>query len=287
MGRMGSAMAVRLSETGHEVVVHNRSEGRAAEIASAIGAEIATSPAAAVAAVEVVITCLADDVAVRQTYLSDNGVVAGSGAATIVVDMSTIDPVTVAEVAGPVRATGADLLDAPVSGSVALVESGSLTVMVGGESDVLERAVPVLDHLAKTIFHMGPSGSGATMKLAVNSLVHATNAALAEALVLAEKAGVDRSLAYDVLAAGAAGSPFVQYKRASFLDPEAAPVAFALDLVAKDLRLIRGLAARVGAPMPAAGVGADLVDRAIGSGLGDRDMSVLAEYLRSSTEAAP
>jgi 3-hydroxyisobutyrate dehydrogenase/2-hydroxy-3-oxopropionate reductase len=234
-----------------------------------------------------VITCLADDDAVRDVYLGADGVVSGVTAGAVVVEMSTIDPGTVVEIAESVRATGAGLVDAPVSGSVALVAQGGLTVMAGGDEAELAIARPVLHDLAKTIFHMGPSGSGATMKLAVNSLVHATNAALAEALVLAEKAGVDRSLAYDVLAAGAAGSPFVQYKRASFLDPEAAPVAFALDLVAKDLRLIRGLAARVGAPMPAAGVGADLVDRAIGSGLGDRDMSVLAEYLRSSTEAAP
>lgn len=281
LGRMGAAMARRLSEAGHEITVHNRTAGRAAAVAGDIGCAQAASAASAAAASPIVITCLADDAAVRAVYLGEDGILDGVRPGTVVVDMSTIDPGTISEVRAPIRRAGADLIDAPVSGSVALVESGSLTVMAGGEAASLERALPVLNDLARAVFHMGPSGSGSTMKLAVNGLVHSINAALAEALVMAEKAGVDRSLAYDVFAAGAGGSPFVAYKRDAFLDPEGAAVAFSLDLVAKDLTLIRQLARRVGAATPLADTEADLVAAAMAAGLGGRDMSVLAEYLRS------
>ena len=107
--------------------------------------------------------------------------------------------------------------------------------MVGGDTAAMERARPVLDALAPKVFHVGELGSGATIKLAVNALVHALNVGLAEGLVLAEKAGVDRGAAYDVFAAGAAAAPFVLYKRAAFEQPDETPAAFALELVAKDL----------------------------------------------------
>ena len=120
--------------------------------------------------------------------------------------------------------------------------------MAGGAAADLDRARPVLDALATTVFHLGPLGSGAAMKLAVNTVIFGLNQAVAEALVLAEAAGIDRAAAYDVLAASAAGAPFVGYKRAAFLEPDATPVAFALDLAAKDLRLIADLARDVGVP---------------------------------------
>ena len=144
--------------------------------------------------------------------------------------------------------TGAAFLDAPVSGSVPTVEKGELTIMVGGDAAALERARPVLDALAAKVFHVGALGAGATVKLAVNALVHAIDVGLSEALVLAEKAGVDRSAAYDVFAAGAAAAPFVLYKRPAFEDPDNAQLTFTLDLMAKDLDLILSLAREVGAP---------------------------------------
>ena len=124
-------------------------------------------------------------------------------------------------------------------------------------------AQPVLDALATRVIHVGARGSGAAAKLAVNSLVHGLNIALSEALVLAERAGVDRTTAYEVFASGAAGAPFVQYKRAAYEHPETTAVAFSLDLVAKDLELITGLGARVGAPKAQAETGLELVRQAI------------------------
>jgi 3-hydroxyisobutyrate dehydrogenase-like beta-hydroxyacid dehydrogenase len=141
------------------------------------------------------------------------------------------------------------LIDTPVSGSVSTVESGTLTVMVGGDQEALERARPVLDAFAKSIFHLGDVGAGATMKLVVNALVAALNVAVSEALVLAERAGLDRQTVYDVFEASAAGAPYVKYKREAFLRPGEVPVAFSLALTAKDSELIHDLAQRVGARM--------------------------------------
>ena len=201
--------------------------------------------------------------------------------------MSTVAPDTVRRVGEAVAATGAAFLDAPVSGSVPTVEKGELTIMVGGDAAALERARPVLDALAAKVFHVGALGAGATVKLAVNALVHAIDVGLSEALVLAEKAGVDRSAAYDVFAAGAAAAPFVLYKRPAFEDPDNAPLTFTLDLMAKDLDLILSLAREVGAPMGQAERNREVVERALVGGFSGRDMSAVAEYLRRSGLGSP
>src|SRR5919201_1396711 len=135
---------------------------------------------------------------------------------TVVLEGSTIDQRTVRELRPLFKGQGASLLDAPVSGSVPLVERGELTVMVGGDAAALERARPVLDALAANVFHVGELGAGATMKLVVNATLHGLNLALSEGLVLAEKAGVARTAAYEVLAASAVGAPYLHYKRAAF-----------------------------------------------------------------------
>jgi 3-hydroxyisobutyrate dehydrogenase-like beta-hydroxyacid dehydrogenase len=196
--------------------------------------------------------------------------------------MSTIAPDTVRAIAPRLAERDAVLLDAPVSGSVPVVEAGELLVMVGGEAEPLERARPVLDPLARMVIHVGGSGAGATMKLAVNALIHGLDVALSESLVLAERAGIERSTAYEVFANGAAAAPFVLYKRAAFERPEETPVAFRLDLVAKDLDLILELAAEVGAPMPQAASNRAEVGAAVDAGLGASDISAVAVYLRGS-----
>ncbi|RIQ13737.1 NAD(P)-dependent oxidoreductase [Jiangella rhizosphaerae] len=223
---------------------------------------------------------LADDAACRAAYEGADGVAAGAAPGTVVADTSTVAPQTSVELAELVAARGGAMLDTPVSGSVPVVERGELTVMVGGADDDLARARPVLDVLARQIFHVGGHGAGSTMKLAVNALVHALNQALSEALVLAERSGVSRETAYEVFAGSVAAGPFVQYKRAAFERPDDAPAAFRLELVGKDLDLILDLAARVGAPMPQAVTNRRAVADAVAAGLGDEDMSVIARHLR-------
>ena len=153
--------------------------------------------------------------------------------------------------------------------------------MVGGPAEGVERARPVLDLLGRQVFHVGELGSGAVVKLAVNTVVLALNQALAESLVLGERAGVPRETTYEVLANSAIGSAFVSYKRAAFERPDEVPVAFSLDLVAKDLDLVRQLAERVGARMPQADTNLGVATAAVAAELGDRDMSAVAAYLRT------
>lgn len=276
-GRMGAAMVGRLLTAGHRLTVYNRTAGRAASL----GAPVAATPRAAVADAEFVVVSLTDDEAVRAVYTGDDGIIAGLRPGAVVLESSTISPSTVRDLAADVAVRGAVVLDTPVSGSVALVERGELTVLVGGDPSVLDRARPVLGAFASRVMHLGGVGSGAVMKLVVNSVVHGLNQALAEALVLAERAGVDRVAAYDVFTASAVSAPFVQYKREAYVDPETATVAFALDLVAKDLRLIGDLARSVGARMPQLAANAVVVDEAVRQGYGDRDLSALAELLRA------
>jgi 3-hydroxyisobutyrate dehydrogenase-like beta-hydroxyacid dehydrogenase len=280
VGRMGAAMAARLAGAGFEVVLYNRTRSRAEQAAEECGARVVDTAAQAARGADVVLVSLADDPAVQAAYAGADGLLAGLRSGAVVLEMSTIAPETVRALEQPVTAAGATLLDAPVSGSVPVVQRGELTVLVGGDAAALDRARPALDTLASKIFHLGGLGAGATMKLAVNSVVHALNQAVAEALVLAEKAGVDRAAAYEVFANSAAGAPFVQYKKESFLHPESAPVAFALDLVAKDLELIAALAGEVGARMDLTEAGRGLVDEARAAGLGQSDLSALAEQLR-------
>ena len=281
-GNMAGAMVGTLRRSGFDVVVWNRTAERAETVAETHGAETAPTAASAVGEADVVLSSLADDEAVLATYLGEDG---AAGAATpdhVFFELSTIAPETARRVGDAVAATGAAFLDAPVSGSVPTVEKGELTIMVGGDAAALERARPVLDAIAAKIFHVGALGAGATVKLAVNALVHAIDVGLSEALVLAEKAGVDRSAAYDVFAAGAAAAPFVLYKRPAFEDPDNAPLTFTLDLMAKDLDLILSLAREVGAPMGQAERNRELVERAITAGFSGRYLSAVAEYLRRS-----
>jgi 3-hydroxyisobutyrate dehydrogenase-like beta-hydroxyacid dehydrogenase len=277
---MGSAMARRFHAAGYGLVVWNRDVSKSAALEAELGAVVAATPAAAAGAATMVVTSLADDAALRAIYLGADGIVHGVRPGTVAIDTSTVDPSSAVEVGRAITVSGGAFLDCPVSGSVSTVESGSLLVMAGGDTETLGSVEPLLSTIARRVIHMGPSGSGAACKLAVNGFVHGLNVALAEALVLAEKAGLDRSKAYEVFAGGAGGAPFVQYKREAYLHPDSTPIGFTLDLVAKDLDLITGLAARVGATMHQAEACRALVGEAVAAGLGSADMSAIATFLR-------
>ena len=276
-GRMGGAMVKTLRGSGFDVIVWNREQAKAHALADSHEAKVVGTASEAAAAADVAISSLADDAAVEAVYAAAAD---GFHPGQVVLEMSTIAPETVRRVEPLVRERGATLLDAPVSGSVPVVERGELLIMVGGDAEALERARPVLEALSKKIVHVGELGTGAATKLAVNALVHGLAVALSESLVLAEKAGVDRSTAYEVFASGAAGAPFVQYKRPAFERPDETPVAFTLDLVEKDLDLILALAERVGAPMPQAASNREEIRAALAAGMRGKDMSALAEHLR-------
>jgi 3-hydroxyisobutyrate dehydrogenase-like beta-hydroxyacid dehydrogenase len=279
---MGGAMARALARDRVRLILYNRSTARARELANELGAQVATTPAEVAGSVDVCISMLADEAAVTAVYLGPDGIIRGVRGGTVLAEMSTVSPRVVRSLEARIRATGAGILDAPVSGSVATATAGQLILMVGGESIDLERARPALDALAGRIFHIGPLGAGASMKLAVNTVIYGLNGALSEALVLAERAGIDPSLAYVVLSESAVGAPFVRYKRSAFLDPDDTPPAFTIGLAEKDLRLIRDLAAALGVSMPQARTNLATLRRAETSQGRARDFSAVASYLRTA-----
>jgi len=279
-GHMGSAMSRALAAGGFDLVLYNRTLERCEPLAAELGARVLPTAAEAVAAADVAISMVADEPAVEALYRGQSGVLEGLSAGKIVADSSTVPPSVVLGLADDVHARGAEILDAPVSGSTALASTGGLTIMVGGDEAALQRARPVFDALAKRVFHLGALGNGAAMKLAVNTLIFGLNQAVAEGLVIAERAGIDRSLAYDVLAASAAGAPYVEYKRKAFLNPEGTPPAFSIALAEKDLNLITAFAKRLEVPVPQAHVNRDVLREAMAEGRAGADFADVAVHLR-------
>ncbi|MFN8623424.1 MAG: NAD(P)-dependent oxidoreductase [Chloroflexota bacterium] len=287
IGRMGGAMAKALARAGRPLVLANRSPRAAQALAdelTAAGAtvRVAATPAVVAAQADLVLTMLADDAAVTEVWTGHDGLIGAARPGQVLVDLSTITPATIRALEPAVRAAGAGLLDSPVSGSTALAETGALTLMVGGDAADLERARPALEPLAKRIFHLGGVGAGAAMKLAVNTVIFGLNEALAEALLLAEGAGIALPDAYEVIANSAAGAPFVGYKRPAYLEPDTAPVAFAVDLALKDLRLISAMAADAGASVPGAQAARNVLQAASDAGLGSADFAAVLRQLRSA-----
>jgi 3-hydroxyisobutyrate dehydrogenase-like beta-hydroxyacid dehydrogenase len=279
-GRMGSAMARSLARRGFSLVLHNRTPERAASLGAELEAAVAPSAAVAVADAPVAISMVADEAAVLALYRGPGGVLEGLAPGTVLLEMSTVPPHVARSLEAVVLARGSAIVDAPVSGSVTLAESGTLTVMAGGRAEDLARVRPVLDGLATTVFHMGPLGSGATIKLAVNAIIFGLNQSLAESLVLAERAGVERARAYEVFAASAIAAPFTKYKEAAFVDPEGTPTAFSLGLAAKDLDLILELAGQAGARMAQAETNLASIRAAVSVVGADADLSAIARALR-------
>ncbi len=279
LGRMGSRMAAHLPGAGYDLVVYNRSEGAADAFVAGHGGEAARTPAEAASSADVVVSMLADGDVLTQAYTGPDGVLETLRPGAVGVDMGTSGPVAVAAVRRLVVAAGADLVDAPVSGSTPAAEAATLQIMVGGEDQAVTLVMPVLEVLGNPV-HVGPAGAGATLKLAVNSLLLGLNQALAEAVVLAEAAGVAPGTSLDVIAGGAAGAPMVGYRRPQYLDPDGAPVSFTLTLAKKDLGLALEQAAAGGVPMTQAESTLEIIDVLVAQGEGGRDLGYVIEAVR-------
>jgi 3-hydroxyisobutyrate dehydrogenase-like beta-hydroxyacid dehydrogenase len=278
IGRMGLPMARNLLAAGLPLTVFNRSAARCEPLAKE-GASVAATPEQLARESDVVVTMVADAAAVGALVDGPDGILAGAAEGLVLVEMSTIGPAAARELASRAAASGVAVIDAPVSGSVSVAEAAQLTAMVGGERAAFERAQPILAAMTKAQFHLGPSGAGAAMKLALNVMIASTAHALSEALVLAERSGIAREQAYDVVAASALASPFIDYKRAAYLDPST-PAAFALDLMRKDLALAGALGEELGVPLLASAAAGEAMTLAAGLEGGDADLSSVAEALR-------
>jgi 3-hydroxyisobutyrate dehydrogenase-like beta-hydroxyacid dehydrogenase len=278
-GKMGLPMAGNVLRAGHDLTVFNRTTSRTDPLRDD-GATVATSAAEAVRDAEVLVTMVADGAALDAQLEGDEGFLSEAPDGLVWLEMSTIGPTAARRFAARAADAGIQMLDAPVSGSVTVAEAGGLVAMVGGPAEALERARPVLEAMTKAHFHLGGAGAGAAMKLGVNVMIASQTVAISEALNLAEAAGIERADAYEVIAAGALASPFVDYKKAAFLDPDGTPPAFALDLMRKDLKLALEQGEAAGLPLLGAGAAAEAVTVAAGLEGGDQDLVRVADALR-------
>jgi 3-hydroxyisobutyrate dehydrogenase len=249
LGGMGSRMVSRLINAGYHATVYNRTRSRAEDL-ERLGASIADSPHALAGSADIVLSSVADDAALAQVMFGDEGALAGAKPGAIFIDLSTVHPRESVRLSEAGRATGVDVLDAPVSGSLPQAEQGQLVVFVGGEQPVYERCRPLLGVLGKAAVYMGPSGSGSMTKLCVNALLGIGMQALAEALALGERAGLARGRLLEALAETSALSPS-QRSKFDNIQRDEYPAMFPQRLMFKDFSLILQRALELAVAMPA------------------------------------
>jgi 2-hydroxy-3-oxopropionate reductase len=274
LGIMGKPMAANLVAAGYPVTVHNRSRGAADELAEQ-GATPAASAREVAASSDVVITMLPDSPDVEAAVLGNDGVAGGIAEGALFVDMSTIAPAVSRSIAAALAERGVEAVDAPVSGGEAAAQAGELSIMAGGTEQAVERAQPIFDVLGKATTHIGPAGAGQVAKAANQVVVAITIQAVAEALVLARKAGADPARVRAALLGGFAQSRILDVHGQRMLDGAYEP-GFRLQLHRKDLAIALQLGREEQAPLFATAQVAELIDGLLAQGAGDRDHSALA-----------
>ena len=278
LGTMGSGMAANLLKAGFPLAVYNRTRAKAEPFATQ-GARIARTPAEAAQGAQLIIAMLSDDDASREAWTGEAGALGAAEQGAVLVESSTVSPGWIAELGALAAGRGLHLLDAPVTGSRAQAEGAQLTFLVGGEETTLARVAPVLGAMSKASIYLGPSGSGAKMKLLNNFLCGVQVASLAEGMVWLERSGLDREKALEVLKHGAPGSPLLAAISARMSSGDYS-VNFLLKLMRKDLAYADAAAAMNGVELTTAANAGSLFDRAIADGYADKDMASVVEVLR-------
>ena len=287
LGIMGRPMAKNLLKAGYPLVVHSRSQGPVDEVVGA-GAKAAGSPGDVAAQVDVLITMLPNSPDVELVALGKNGIVERAKSNLLFLDMSTISPIVSQKVGKALSAKGVRMLDAPVSGGEKGAIDAALSIMVGGEKADFDAALPIFQAMGKTITHLGPLGAGGFTKLANQIIVAVNLTALGEALTLARKAGLDRSLTLKALSGGLAGSKCLDQKTPNYVSGTYNP-GFKIDLHFKDLGLIMESSRALGVPLPCTAVVQELFNALRVKGSGGLDHSgviTLLEELAGVSEKA-
>jgi 2-hydroxy-3-oxopropionate reductase len=277
-------MARNLLKAGHTLVVHSRSQGPVDEIVKA-GAKAASSPKDVAAQSDVLITMLPNSPDVEQVALGPGGIIEGARRGLIFADMSTISPIVSKKVGEALAAKGVAMLDAPVSGGEKGAIDGALSIMVGGDKAVFEKVLPIFQAMGKTITLLGPLGFGGFTKLANQIIVAVNLTALAEALTLGKKAGLDRELLLTALAGGLAGSKCLDQKKPNYVAGTYNP-GFKIDLHYKDLGLIMESASALGVPVPTTAVVQQLFNALRVKGRGGLDHSGVITLLEDLAGAS-
>jgi len=279
LGRMGSLMAANVARAGFALRVFNRTGTVAEQFVAEHGGTAAPSFKEMAEGSDFLVSMLADGEALIEAYTRPDGVLEGLAPGTIAIDMGTSGPDAVRVVRERVEAVGSHFIDAPVSGSTPAAKDAQLLIMVGGTDSQFEQARPVLEAMGLPVL-VGPAGSAAALKLTVNSILYGINEAVAEGVVLAERAGVKPEITLDIITRSAAGAPLVKYRTPQYLNPDEAPVMFTLDLSRKDLGLALEQARALGVRMPQLERTLEIVDQLVADGEGGRDMGFVVEGAR-------
>jgi 3-hydroxyisobutyrate dehydrogenase len=278
LGIMGSGMAANWLAKGYPVTVWNRTAAKARPLVEK-GARLAATARAAAKDADVVVSMVADDAASRAVWLGEDGALAAVKPGAAAIEMSTVSPDWMQELASKARERGLAMLDSPVGGSKAAAAAGQLVLFVGGDKATLDRVRPVLEAVSKEINHLGPAGAGTTWKLINNMMVAIEVAASAEAIALAEKAGFDRALVTRLIGEGGIGSPLIKMKMTRMSALEFGDPDFMIRHMVKDLGYAARLAASLGVSPDIASAAAGYYARAEAEH-GDKDFAAVLAALR-------
>jgi len=277
LGTMGGGVVRRLLAAGHAVTVWNRTREKAEPLLEG-GARWADSPRSVAERSDIVFTMVTNTAAVQAVTEGPDGILAGLGPGKVYVDMSTASPANTRELAAQVAAAGAQMLDAPVSGTSITVDKGKATLMVGGDEDAFEHVQPILESIGPKVFYLGPSGSAVTMKIAINLSLAVQMLAFSEGVLLAEKSGIPRERVVEVMLASVIASPMVAYRGPLVLGhPD--EVWFNCHMMQKDMCLALELGRELEVPLPTTAVTNELLTAANGMGIGEHDFAVLFDVL--------
>jgi 3-hydroxyisobutyrate dehydrogenase-like beta-hydroxyacid dehydrogenase len=277
LGTMGGGVTRRLLQAGHPVCGYNRSREKAAPLVE-LGLELKDTPREVSESADVVFSMVTHAAAVDAIAQGPDGILAGLGAGKIYVDMTTCTPEASRALAEQVSQLGAQMLDAPVSGSVSTLEEGKLSIMVGGDEDAFARVEPILLDIGPKVLHIGSNGQALLMKIAINLSLHVQMVAFCEGLLLAEKDGIDREVAVEALLESVIASPMLKYRGPFVLEmPDEA--WFNVNMMQKDMNLALEAGRKLDVPMPTTAVSNELLTAARGMGLVDQDFAVVYEVL--------
>jgi 3-hydroxyisobutyrate dehydrogenase-like beta-hydroxyacid dehydrogenase len=277
LGVMGGQMVSRLLSKGHSVIGYNRTRSKAQWLIDK-GMKWADSPRAVAAAADVTFAMVTNSAAITSITEGPDGLLTGLSKGKIFVDISTVSPSVSRALAAKVREKGADMVDSPVSGSVITLQEGKLSVMVGGRRETFERVLPILLDIGPKVTHVGDNGLALAMKIAVNLSLAVQMMAFSEGVLLAEKSGIARATAVDVLTHSAVASPMIQY-RGPFVLQQPEEAWFDVNMMQKDMLLALELGRQLDVPLPTTAVSNEFLTAARGMGLAKLDFAVVFDVL--------
>src|SRR6202140_1993820 len=277
LGAMGGLMAERLISKGHAVTGYNRTKSKAQGLIDK-GMKWADSPREVAEASDAVFVMVTNSAALEAVANGPDGLLAGLGAGKLLIDMSTVSPAVSRVLAARVRDAGAAMVDAPVSGSVITLQQGKLSVMAGGDASTFERVKPLLEDVGPRVTHVGPNGLALSMKIAINLSLAVQMLAFSEGVLLAERSGIPREVAVDVMTHSVIASPMVQYRGPFVLNmPDEA--WFDVNMMQKDMLLALEMGRQLDVPLPTTAVTNEMLTAARGMGLARHDFAIVFEAL--------